>query len=245
MKAINLINEQSRFLDDKKNDNTIAIQIVNVNNEKNLHEVILNTSIGYELKNLNIHFVEAGYATCIDNTLYAEFNNTLLEKLKEEQKLNSDNLVKMPKIAPKLTKLDKDIKDILKVFEKTIRVKLDSMLTTIDSNTINTRTITHKKYIVSNCLSPNEIWIREVYNLEKSLKHIEQSLNNFYANANIQDNLSDINSSSDNCGDSLNNSCNKMFKINELCIKKHAKYMIFQRCKIVEKSSNDTYKVYR
>jgi hypothetical protein len=142
-------------------------KIVKVHHEQNLYEIIITSVLDGELKNFNLLFVEHNFAICTDDKMLAELSNELKDKFRKQQEIELGTVIMMPKSTPKPTKLDKDVKEIVKNFDKILKV--------------NKENISQKnKFVVSNCTSPSEIWIQEAHNLEINIKNIQNRLIEIY-----------------------------------------------------------------
>ena len=196
----------------KLKDKRLATKVVKVDYENSVYEIILTTIIDGEFINFNLLFIQNNFAQSVDIKLLNDHSDELYAKYIREEEIHSPRKVLMPKIARKLTKLDKEIKEILKSFDKTLK--------------INREHIIHKnRYIVSNPVSPNEIWLNQAYNAEQNLKDIQNRLVKVYSQIEVNTEL--------NIDD---------WNINSLCVWKHPKYQIYKRGKIVEKNENNTVK---
>ena len=200
----------------KLEDSRLSTNIIRIN-ANDMHEIILTTTINGEFKNFNQIFIENKYATYTeDKMLLIERSDELYEKFKMLEEINSPHVISRPKMARKPTVLDKEIKYILKNFDKTFKtVMIDRKHSSFKN-----------KFTVMSCTSPDEIWVTDAYNSNEQLTHIQSRLVEVYSNMDINKNRLDD------------------FSINSLCVWKHFKYNTYKRGKIVETNvENDTFKV--
>ena len=141
-----------------------------------------------------------------------QLSDELVDKLRKHEELNSPDLIMRPKMASKPTQLDLEITDILKHFDKTFKTVL------IDRKNSSFR----HRFIVTNCISPSEIWISEAYNYEENLRTIHALLIDIY---------SKVATNEDSTLDD--------WLVNSLCVWKHSKYHNYKRGKVVQKNFAD------
>ena len=146
-----------------------------------------------------------------------KLSDELVDKFKKHEELNSPDIIMRPKMALKPTQLDLEIKDILKNFDKTFRTVF------IDKKNSSFR----HKFIVTNCISPSEIWISEAYNYEENLKNIHVLLIDVYSKIAVNE-----------------DSTLDDWLVNSQCVWKHSRYHNYKRGKIVQKNfANNTVQV--
>jgi hypothetical protein len=187
-------------------------------NDNETHEILITTQIDGVFKNLNQVFIEKKFAKYTnDKTLMIQLSDELLDKFKKQEELNSPHNVMRPLMPSKPTFLDLEVNEILKNFDKTFKTVL------IDRKNSNLR----HRFTVTNCISPNEIWIGEAYNYEENLKGIHGRLNEIYS-----------------CIEADEESTLDDWQVNGQCVWRHSSYHSYKRGKIVQKNfANNTVKV--